>query len=107
MSIEEIIKRAQSDGTFDNLEGQGKPQDLSDGANLPEELRMTYHILKNAGVVPEEVSSLKEIAVLREKLKVLSDPEEVRALRTRIANLESAVNIKKERIASYRRSRFS
>ena len=49
---EERIREAQEQGVFDNLPGQGAPLKESDDSNIPEELRMAYHILKNAGCVP-------------------------------------------------------
>src|ERR1041385_3431974 len=45
---EERIQKAQEEGLFDNLEGRGKPLDLDDDSWVPEDLRLTYKILKNA-----------------------------------------------------------
>lgn len=45
--IEEAIER----GEFDDLPGAGHPLDLDDlDPSLPEELRLAYRILKNAGM---------------------------------------------------------
>lgn len=57
---EERIKRAQERGEFENLAGQGKPLVFDDPA-MPDDLKMAYKVLKNAGYVPEEVHALKEI----------------------------------------------
>ncbi len=51
---EERIKETQGKGAFDNLPGRGKPLDPDDGANVPEELRMAWRVLKNAGCLPPE-----------------------------------------------------
>ena len=64
-AIEEIIQAAMARGEFDNLQGQGKPQDHSDYFSMPEEDRLALTVLKNAGYVPPEVVLLKEIDELR------------------------------------------
>ncbi len=55
-------------GEFDDLPGKGKPQNLDSYFAAPEDLRMAWSVLKNAGYLPEEVQRLKEIAVLKERL---------------------------------------
>lgn len=67
-AIEAIIKEAQEQGKFDNLKGKGQPIDLSAYFETPEELRMAYSALKNAGFVAPEVELLQEIAALKERL---------------------------------------
>ena len=44
--VEERIREAQKEGAFDNLPGKGKPLQLEDQSLIPEDLRMSYHILK-------------------------------------------------------------
>jgi Domain of unknown function (DUF1992) len=61
---ERRIAEAVSRGDFDDLPGAGQPLDLTDDALVPEELRVAYRILKNAGFVPPEVEALNEIAAL-------------------------------------------
>ena len=61
---ERKIAEAVSRGEFDDLPGVGRPLDLADDALVPEELRLAYRILKNAGFVPPEVEALNEIAEL-------------------------------------------
>jgi len=48
-SVEGRIKAAIERGDFDNLPNRGKPLDLSGWLKTPEQLRMSYSILKNAG----------------------------------------------------------
>lgn len=45
------IDEAARDGFFDNLPGSGRPLDLSDDDNpfVPEDMRLAYRILRNAG----------------------------------------------------------
>ena len=56
---EQRIAEAIANGDFDDLPGCGKPLELDDDSLLPEELRLAYRILKNAGFVPPEIESLK------------------------------------------------
>ena len=61
---EQRIAEAVSRGDFDDLPGAGRPLELDDDALIPEDLRLAYRILKNAGFVPPEVEAVNEIAVL-------------------------------------------
>jgi hypothetical protein len=83
--IEEQIRNAIEAGEFDNLEGAGKPLDLNNYFNTPEDVRMGYSVLKSAKVVPEEVDRLKEIGEIKEKIKTIVDEDEKRKL-TKILN---------------------
>ena len=72
--VEEMIKKAQERGEFDNLPGKGKPIDLSEYFEMPEDVRVAQSVLKNAGMKSHEVELLKEIAGLRQALaKVVSE----------------------------------
>lgn len=61
---EQKIAEAAREGQFDNLPGAGAPLDLEEDKLIPEDLRMAYRILKNAGYVPPEISALHEVAEL-------------------------------------------
>lgn len=61
---EKVIAEAIARGELDALPGAGQPLDLEDDKLVPEELRLAYRILKNAGYVPAEVETLKEIQQL-------------------------------------------
>lgn len=77
---EEKILEAQRTGAFDNLPGKGKPLKMEDLSWVPEDLRMAYHILRNARVLPPEVELLKEIHTLEDLLKYVEDEGERRAM---------------------------
>jgi Domain of unknown function (DUF1992) len=62
--VEQKLLEAVSRGEFDDLPGAGRPLDLDDDALVPEDLRLAYRMLKNAGFVPPEVEALNEIAAL-------------------------------------------
>jgi len=72
-AVDAIIQEAIARGEFDNLPGKGKPVDLSDYFNTPEEVRLAYSVLKSADILPEEAEILKEITILREELSLCSD----------------------------------
>jgi Domain of unknown function (DUF1992) len=61
---ERRIEEALARGEFNDLPGAGRPLALEDDPLVPEELRVAYRILKNAGYVPPEVQTLNEIAAL-------------------------------------------
>jgi len=65
---EERIRRAMEEGIFDNLELKGKPVELKEDPFVPEDLKVVYKILKNAGFLPKEVELKKEILKLEELL---------------------------------------
>jgi uncharacterized protein YutE (UPF0331/DUF86 family) len=75
-AVEAIIREAQERGDFDNLKGKGKPIDLSSYFETPEDLRMAYSMLKNAGMVSTEADLLNEIAALKEKLAAMYKEED-------------------------------
>jgi len=84
---EQKIAEAIANGDFDDLPGAGKPLELDDDSLVPEELRLAYRILKNAGFVPPEVETLNEIAAL-ERL-VTKDARAVRKLALLKARIET------------------
>jgi hypothetical protein len=74
--VEERIRAAQRRGDFENLDGSGKPLRLEDDANVPEELRLAYKILKNADMVPPEIELRKEIVQTEDLLQGVQDTAE-------------------------------
>ena len=77
---EQRILEAQRKGEFDDLAGKGKPLELEDLSALPEDLRMAYHVLKNAHVLPPEAELLKDIHILEDLLKHVEDEGDKKAL---------------------------
>ena len=82
-AVEAIIREAQERGDFDNLKGKGQPIDLSAYFETPEDVRMAYSLLKNAGMAAVEVDLLGEIAALRERLSTTYEEKD----RSRIKKL--------------------
>jgi hypothetical protein len=77
---EQRIREAIDRGEFDNLPGKGKPLNLDDDLEVPEDLRMTYRILKRAGIPPLEVSLRKELERLKEELACAKTDEQRKSL---------------------------
>jgi len=75
LMAEKKIAEAIARGELENLPGAGRPLDLGDDALIPEDLRMAYRILKNAGVVPPEVELLRDIGELERCIGTLSAGE--------------------------------
>lgn len=67
---------AMENGEFDGLEGQGKPIVLEDETWIPEDLRMAYKFLKNAGCVPPELEARNEVINLCSLMDTLDDDKE-------------------------------
>jgi DnaJ homologue, subfamily C, member 28, conserved domain len=59
--VENRITEAMARGEFDNLPGAGKPLDLDGDLLVPEEERMAFRIMKNAGCLPPQVERLAEL----------------------------------------------
>lgn len=72
---EQRISEAVARGELDNLPGSGQPLNLEEDLLVPEDLRMAYRILKNAGYVPPEVEALREIADLERLIHSLDEGE--------------------------------
>ncbi|MDY7033194.1 MAG: DUF1992 domain-containing protein [Thermodesulfobacteriota bacterium] len=73
---EERIRTAIERGEFDNLQNKGKPLDLREDTSIPEEIRIAYKVLKNAGYVPPEIELKKEIVSLKELIDTIDNDEE-------------------------------
>jgi hypothetical protein len=73
--VEERIQKAQKDGMFKNLPGAGKPIQFED-ANIPEDLRIAYKILKNANFLPPEIELRKQIQKTEDMLSGMKDTQE-------------------------------
>src|SRR4249920_1636800 len=78
---ENRIRAAQDEGLFSNLPGQGKPLILDDDRGVPEDLRLTFKILKNAGCLPVEMEMNREIYNLRQLIKTAIDETARKELR--------------------------
>jgi hypothetical protein len=59
--IDQQVREAEAAGQFKNLAGAGKPQELDDDKDVPDELRVGFRMLKNAGYAPPWIELQKSI----------------------------------------------
>ena len=91
--IQEAIQR----GDLDDLPLKGQPLPREDLSDVPEELRMGYKVLKNAGCLPEELQLKRELVTLRDLLAACADPEERAACRRRLSLRQMQYDLLMER----------
>ena len=90
---ERRIQEAIEKGEFDNLSCKGKPLPSDDLDLVPDELWMSYKILKNAGVVPEEIELRKSIMNLQQLLNACVDENERMEIRKKITEKQLRYNM--------------
>lgn len=73
---EEKIRKAIENGEFDNLRGAGKPLVFEDETWIPEDIRLAYRVLKNAGCIPPELEIRKEIISMKDLINTIDDNSE-------------------------------
>ena len=73
---ERRIIEAMQNGEFDDLEGKGKPIVFEDESWIPEDLRMAYRFLKNAGCIPPELEMRNEVINMCTLMNTLDDDKE-------------------------------
>lgn len=81
---ERKISKAIRRGDLDNLALKGQPIRVEDLSDIPEELRMGYKILKNAGILPAELQLNREILTLKDLLESCRDTEERKELKKKL-----------------------
>lgn len=102
--IDKLIQEAMARGEFDDLEGKGKPLDLTDYFNTPDDIRMAYSVLKSNQIVPEEVELLKQVAELRAKMSETEEESVRRALTKELNEKSLALDLAMERTKRRRRA---
>src|SRR5262249_11212981 len=78
---EKRIQEALDAGEFRDLPGAGKPLPLDELDGVPEELRASYSVLENAGLLPEEMELKRAVANFDELIARCSDADESTELR--------------------------
>ncbi len=105
----ERIRKAMDEGEFDRLQGKGKPLDLKEDPGVPEELRMAFKVLKNAGLVPPELELRKEMINLQELIDLCEDEAQLQIYRQKLSlkriQIESMLERRQARLPKgYRRA---
>ena len=85
--VEDRVQAALARGDLDHLPGCGRPLQLDDDRMVPEHLRMGLRVLKNAGMVPPEIESLREAHALGRLLQTAERREEQDRARRRLMML--------------------
>ena len=70
---ERKISEAIQNGLLDIQEWRNRPLPMSNDNLVPEELRMAHKILKNAGYLPPEIETKKEIQQIEDLLAACED----------------------------------
>ena len=95
------LTESQHSGELQSAPSYGKPLNLGDGySETPEELRMGYKILKDAGVVPPEVELMRQIEAQRQSLASLPD-EDAAALtagRKKLSEMQQQLALRLEKL---------
>ncbi|MEK5271209.1 DUF1992 domain-containing protein [Aeribacillus sp. FSL K6-8394] len=105
---EDRIKKAYEEGEFKELPGMGKPLPHDDLSDIPEELRMAYRLLKNAGMVDQENDLKKELLTIQDLLKCCEDEAERKKLQQKLSEKQLALEriVKKRNIFNTSASQF-
>jgi hypothetical protein len=91
------IREAIAQGEFENLPGSGKPLNLEEYFNTPEDLRMAFSILKNANCAPAEVELLNEVSRLQRAIAAASDAATRQELQRTLVSRRTELAIALER----------
>ncbi|MEJ7652527.1 MAG: DUF1992 domain-containing protein [Chloroflexia bacterium] len=59
--VERKIREARREGKFDNLSGEGAPQDMEENPFADPEMRLAYKVMSNGGFCPPWMELSKEI----------------------------------------------
>lgn len=103
--VEAMIKEAMERGEFDNLPGKGKPIDLTEYFETPEEVRLANSVLKSAGMISREVDLLKEIAELKQVLAAVLDQKKKQEIAKQIQQKQVEFSLMMERQKRERRGK--
>jgi hypothetical protein len=106
LSLDEHIARSLQEslenGELRRAKNWGKPLESSQGMEeTPEEFRLAFKMLKNAGYIPPEVENIRSLAALRTELETTpeSDPNHA-LLRSKIAQLQTSIAVRIEAMRS-------
>ena len=94
------LTESHQSGELQSAPSYGKPLNLGDGYNeTPEELRMGFKILKDAGIVPPEVELMREIETLRQSVAGLpEDSDAARQGRQRLSEMQQQLALRLEKL---------
>ena len=97
--VEEVILAAMQRGELDDLPGSGKPLPVEEDMLVPEEMRMAYKILKNAGLVPPEIATRRAMEETRKAIRMSRDQAETLKLARKLNYLSMQLDESGQRMA--------
>jgi len=93
------LAQSEKNGELESAPSFGKPLNFGDGyQETPEELRMGYKILKDAGFVPPEIELMREIDALARALEKAPEGEDATIYRARLAMMRQKLAMAMERL---------
>jgi hypothetical protein len=97
--IAQSLRDSERSGELRSAPSYGKPLAPDAGWDeTPDELRMPFKILKDAGIVPPEIEAMHEVAALKKALHECTDPDAQHALRQRISEKQQAIALRLEKL---------
>ena len=91
------LKDSEASGELRAAPSYGKPLAFGDGYDeTPAELRMPMKVLKDAGIVPHEVTMMREAAELRARINNCTDASSLPELQRQLALLQQAIALRLE-----------
>jgi hypothetical protein len=95
--IARYLREAAASGELSRLPGYGKPMTGDDGFEAtPDEFRMPFKILKNAGFTPPEIEWFHQRAALQAQLQAAQEPQERAVLSTKLSELQQKIALRLE-----------
>lgn len=95
------LRESLASGELSRAKGFGQPLPEDAGWNAtPEELRMPFKILKDAGYVPPEVEMFHQRAALTAELESTTDEAQRTTLRRQLSELQQKISLRLEALRS-------
>lgn len=95
------LREAEISGELRSAKGYGEPLVASEGwEQTPDELRMPFKILKDAGVVPPEVEMMRRRADLKARIEASDETAEKDRLKVELSALELSVSLRLDALRS-------
>jgi hypothetical protein len=93
------LAESEKTGELQAAPSFGKPLDYGDGYfETPEDLRIGFKILKDAGYVPPEVELMQEIETLRRNLEAAPDAADASANQKRLSEMRQKLAMQLEKL---------
>jgi hypothetical protein len=93
------LAESEKNGELSSAANFGKPLNFGDGyTETPEELRMGFKILKDAGFVPPEVELMREIDALARCLDCATSEEDLAKKSAQLSEMRQKLAMKMEQL---------